>query len=42
VSIHNIRFLIRLAEQARATLLEGRFDHWRAQWLQRYHKRGEP
>ena len=41
VSIHNIRFLIRLAEQARATLLEGRFDGWRADWLQRYHARGE-
>jgi len=41
VSIHNIRFLIRLAEQARATLLEGRFDRWRADWLRRYHERGE-
>jgi queuine tRNA-ribosyltransferase len=37
VSIHNVRFLIRLAELACAAVLEGSFDHWRAEWLRRYH-----
>ncbi|MEO8200703.1 MAG: tRNA guanosine(34) transglycosylase Tgt [Gemmatimonadota bacterium] len=41
VSIHNVRFLIRLAEQARAAILDGTFDHWSADWLRRYHNRGE-
>jgi len=41
VSIHNIRFLIRLAEQARTAILDGSFDRWRRDWLQRYHHRGE-
>jgi len=41
VSIHNIRFLIRLAEQARTTVLDGGFDHWRSDWLRRYHERGD-
>lgn len=39
VSIHNIRFLVRLGEQARAHILEGTFDRWRQAWLERYHKR---
>ncbi len=43
ISIHNIRFLIRLGEQARARILAGEFDSWRQQWLARYHtKRGTP
>lgn len=42
VSIHNVRFLIRLAEQARRNILEGSFDRWSREWLQRYHTRGEP
>lgn len=40
VSIHNIRFLIRIAEQARRAILDGTFDHWRRDWLQRYHPKG--
>lgn len=40
VSIHNIRFLVRLAEQARQHILDGSFDRWRREWLQRYHDRG--
>jgi queuine tRNA-ribosyltransferase len=40
VSIHNIRFLIHLAEQARQHILDGSFDRWRSDWLQRYNDRG--
>lgn len=39
VSIHNIRFLIRLGEQARVEIQRGTFDRWRQQWLERYHTR---
>ncbi|HXI20456.1 MAG TPA: tRNA guanosine(34) transglycosylase Tgt [Gemmatimonadales bacterium] len=43
VSIHNIRFLVRLGQQARAAILEGRFERWRRDWLERYHHpRGDP
>jgi len=38
VSIHNIRFLIRLAEQARERICDGTFDHWHRGWLDRYHR----
>jgi queuine tRNA-ribosyltransferase len=38
VSLHNIRFLVRTAEQARAAVLEGRFARWRSEWLARYHQ----
>lgn len=42
VSIHNIRFLIRLGEQARVEIQRGTFDRWRQTWLERYHtRRGE-
>lgn len=40
VSIHNVRFLIRIGEQARAAILDGTFDAWRRDWLQRYHGKG--
>ena len=40
VSIHNVRFVIRLAEQARAHILDGTFDSWSRTWLTRYHERG--
>lgn len=36
VSIHNLRFLVRLAEEARAHILEGTFGAWSAGWLARY------
>jgi queuine tRNA-ribosyltransferase len=42
ISIHNIRFLIRLGEQSRVAILEGRFDRFRHDWLERYHPRGAP
>jgi len=37
ISIHNIRFLVRLGEQARAHILDGTFDRWSREWLSRYH-----
>jgi hypothetical protein len=36
-----VRFLIRLAEQARAHVLDGTFDGWSREWLRRYQLRGE-
>ena len=41
VSIHNVRFLVRLGEVARARILDGTFDGWSREWLRRYHLRGE-
>jgi queuine tRNA-ribosyltransferase len=37
VSLHNIRFLIQLAETARARILAGTFDAWAAEWRSRWH-----
>jgi queuine tRNA-ribosyltransferase len=42
VSIHNIRFLIRLTEEARTHILNGTFAGWSLEWLRRYHDRGDP
>jgi queuine tRNA-ribosyltransferase len=39
VSIHNIRLLVRLGEQARAHILNGTFDGWSRQWLSRHYAR---
>ncbi len=36
LSIHNLRFLTRLAEQARAHVLDGSFQSWSRSWLERY------
>jgi queuine tRNA-ribosyltransferase len=41
VSIHNVRFLVRLGEQARAHILDGTFGGWSTEWLRRYHARGD-
>ena len=35
VSIHNVRFLVRLGEQARARILDGTFEAWHREWLAR-------
>ena len=42
LSIHNVRFLVRLGELARSAILDDTFDRWSREWLQRYHDRGEP
>ena len=41
VSIHNVRFLVRLGEQARAHILNGTFAGWSRQWLSRYYAWGD-
>lgn len=41
VSLHNVRFLIRIGEMARAAVLERRFAGWRAEWLAQYHQTAE-
>ncbi len=41
VSIHNVRFLVRLGEQARVHILDGTFDAWRQEWLSRAHGRDQ-
>lgn len=38
VSLHNIRFLVRTAQDARAAILRGDFSGWRRDWLARYHQ----
>jgi queuine tRNA-ribosyltransferase len=35
-SLHNVRFLIRLGEDARRRVLDGTFDGWHREWLARY------
>ena len=39
VSIHNIRFLVRLGELARTHILNGTFDGWSREWLGRHYAR---
>ena len=36
LSIHNLRFLVRLGEEARRRIGEGTFDGWCRDWLERY------
>jgi queuine tRNA-ribosyltransferase len=40
VSLHNVRFLIRLAAQAREQILAGSFGGWSDDWLRRHTQRG--
>ena len=37
VSLHNVRFLVRLGEEARRHILAGTFHGWSREWLRRYH-----
>lgn len=41
VSLHNVRFLLSLGEQARAAILAQDFDRWGRAWLRRYHAKGD-
>ncbi|MDZ7780684.1 MAG: tRNA guanosine(34) transglycosylase Tgt [Gemmatimonadota bacterium] len=36
VSIHNLRFLVRLGEEARAHIRAGTFESWKTDWLEQY------
>jgi queuine tRNA-ribosyltransferase len=38
LSIHNLRFLVRLAEEARKRIREGGFHGWSGEWLERYRR----
>ncbi len=43
LSIHNLRFLVSLAQEARARVLDGSFRSWSSEWLARYEAaRGDP
>ncbi len=41
LSLHNVRFLIRLTSHARAAILRGEYDRWADDWLDTY-RRGSP
>ncbi|MDE2879502.1 tRNA guanosine(34) transglycosylase Tgt [Candidatus Palauibacter soopunensis] len=41
LSLHNVRFLIRLTSRARAAILRGEYDRWADDWLATY-RRGSP
>ena len=41
VSLHNIRFLVRLGEEARRRILDGSFDSWQREWLARHNGTGD-
>jgi queuine tRNA-ribosyltransferase len=38
VSIHNLRFLVRLGEEARAHIRAGTFASWKTDWLEQYRR----
>jgi len=40
ISLHNIRFLIRLAEESRRRIGDGSFGSWSRDWLERYRTAG--
>ena len=40
LSLHNVRFLIRLAEEARQRIVDGTFTSWHQSWIERYNNRG--
>lgn len=39
LSLHNVRFLIRLVGEARQRIADGTFDRWRREWVTRYRER---
>lgn len=41
LSLHNVRFLVRLAAQARQHIVAGTFGSWHRDWLDRYNTRGQ-
>lgn len=40
LSLHNVRFLTRLASDAREQIAAGQFDGWATEWINRYNRRG--
>ncbi len=41
LSLHNVRFLVRLVAEARRAVVAGSFDDWRRRWLSQYNARGD-
>ncbi len=41
LSLHNVRFLVRLLDDARSHVLDGTFGTWHREWIARYRARGE-
>ena len=39
LALHNVRYLIRLAERARAAIVARQFTAWSTEWLGRYTSR---
>jgi len=37
-SIHNVRFIVRLAEQIRESIIQGRFEEFRVEFFKRYYR----
>ena len=40
LSLHNVRFLTRLASEAREQIEASQFESWSGEWINRYNKRG--
>jgi queuine tRNA-ribosyltransferase len=40
LTLHNLRFLVRLGQEARARVLAGSFGSWSRDWLERYSRKG--
>jgi len=40
ITVHNLRFLVRLMEEARARIQSGEFHRWSRGWLERYRGKG--
>ncbi len=40
LSLHNVRFLTRLASEAREQIIAGQFSGWSSEWINRYNRRG--
>ena len=36
LSLHNLRFIVRLAEEVRERIMDGSFNSWSKAWLERY------
>ncbi len=41
ISLHNVRYLLRIGERARAAILAQDFDRWSREWLRRHHAKEE-
>jgi queuine tRNA-ribosyltransferase len=42
LSLHNLRFLVRLTEQARSAIAAGRLEQWSEEWLRVFHAQRKP